>query len=170
MAIPSEWAGLPVSPTLPYLRVSKVCLMPPGHSKMFNIKICHPSLSYKQQRQKYINILLFQDNRLIYLQQNHRLLNNESSSSRTDLSANLQQLIASQLLFFHSFTTFRERGKTGEDGIDAQVPLSVPLQPPTTTTTPPTLTDEKVGGRKERKKNLRKLSHTHTHAHSDLDQ
>ena len=37
MAIPSElagppveWAGLPVSPTLPYLRVSKVCLMPPG--------------------------------------------------------------------------------------------------------------------------------------------
>ena len=30
MAIPSEWAGLPVSPTLPYLRVSKVCLMRPG--------------------------------------------------------------------------------------------------------------------------------------------
>ena len=30
MAISSEWAGLPVSPTLPYLRVSKVCLMPPG--------------------------------------------------------------------------------------------------------------------------------------------
>ena len=37
MAIPSkwagppvEWAGLPVSPTLPYLRVSKVCLMLPG--------------------------------------------------------------------------------------------------------------------------------------------
>ena len=37
MAIPSEWAGppvewagLPVSPTLPYLRVSKVCLMQPG--------------------------------------------------------------------------------------------------------------------------------------------
>ena len=31
MAIPSEWAGLPVSPTLPYLRVSKVCLMLAGH-------------------------------------------------------------------------------------------------------------------------------------------
>ena len=37
MAIPSEWAGPPVewaglpgSPTLPYLRVSKVCLMHPG--------------------------------------------------------------------------------------------------------------------------------------------
>ena len=24
---PVEWVGLPVSPTLPYLRVSKVCLM-----------------------------------------------------------------------------------------------------------------------------------------------
>ena len=24
---PVEWAGLPVSPTLPYLRISKVCLM-----------------------------------------------------------------------------------------------------------------------------------------------
>ena len=24
---PVEWAGLPVSPTLPYLRVSKVCLI-----------------------------------------------------------------------------------------------------------------------------------------------
>ena len=31
MAIPSEWVGLPVSPTLPYLRVSKVCLMPPDY-------------------------------------------------------------------------------------------------------------------------------------------
>ena len=31
MAISSEWAGLPVSPTLPYLRVSKVCLMPSGN-------------------------------------------------------------------------------------------------------------------------------------------
>ena len=37
MAIPSEWAvppvewaGLPVSLTLPYLRVLKVCLMRPG--------------------------------------------------------------------------------------------------------------------------------------------
>ena len=37
MAIPSEWAGppvewvgLPVSSTLPYLRVSKICLMRPG--------------------------------------------------------------------------------------------------------------------------------------------
>ena len=37
MAIPSEWAGppvewagLPVSPTLPYLHVSKVCLVQPG--------------------------------------------------------------------------------------------------------------------------------------------
>ena len=28
-APPAEWAGLPVSPTLPYLRVSKVCLMLP---------------------------------------------------------------------------------------------------------------------------------------------
>ena len=27
---PLEWAGLPVSPTLPYLRVSKVCLMRTG--------------------------------------------------------------------------------------------------------------------------------------------
>ena len=41
MAIPSEWArppvewaGLPVSPTLPYHRVSKVCLMPPGHRRL----------------------------------------------------------------------------------------------------------------------------------------
>ena len=30
MAISSEWTGLPVSPTLPYLRVSKFCLMQPG--------------------------------------------------------------------------------------------------------------------------------------------
>ena len=44
MAIPSEWAGLPVSPTLPYLHVSKVYLMRPGaveglgtvHSKEVN--------------------------------------------------------------------------------------------------------------------------------------
>ena len=27
---PVEWAGLPVSPTLPYLRVSKLCFMRPG--------------------------------------------------------------------------------------------------------------------------------------------
>ena len=40
MAIPSEWAGppvewvgLPVSPTLPYLHVSKVCLMRPVRIK-----------------------------------------------------------------------------------------------------------------------------------------
>ena len=32
MAISSECAGLPVSPTLPYLRVSKVCLMHPGRT------------------------------------------------------------------------------------------------------------------------------------------
>ena len=30
MAIPPEWAGLPVSSTLPYLRVSKVCLINAG--------------------------------------------------------------------------------------------------------------------------------------------
>ena len=30
MAISSEWAGLPVSLTLPYLRVSKLCFMRPG--------------------------------------------------------------------------------------------------------------------------------------------
>ena len=28
---PVEWAGPPVSPTLPYLRISKVCLMQTGH-------------------------------------------------------------------------------------------------------------------------------------------
>ena len=33
-----------------------------------------------------------------------------------------KQPVPSQLLF-HSFTTFRERGKTGEDGVEAQVPL-----------------------------------------------
>ena len=32
---PVEWAGLPVSPTLPYHRVSKVCLMRPGHLGIF---------------------------------------------------------------------------------------------------------------------------------------
>ena len=43
MAIPSEgagppveWAGRPVSPTLPYLRVSNVCLMPPGALLVYN--------------------------------------------------------------------------------------------------------------------------------------
>ena len=77
-----------------------------------------------------------------------------SSSSRTDHLAHFQQLIASQQsiasqLLFHSFTTFRDRGKTGEDGVEAQVPLTVQPQPPTTTITPPTLTDEKVGGRKK---------------------
>ena len=47
-----------------------------------------------------------------------------SSSSRTDLLAHFQQLIVGQAtipsqLLFHSFTTFRERGKTGEDGVKA---------------------------------------------------
>ena len=28
---PVEWAGLQVSPTLPYLRVSKLCFMRTGH-------------------------------------------------------------------------------------------------------------------------------------------
>ena len=30
---PVEWAGLPVSPTMPYLRVSKVCSMLPRHKQ-----------------------------------------------------------------------------------------------------------------------------------------
>ena len=29
---PVEWADLPVSPSLPYLRVSKICLMLPGQT------------------------------------------------------------------------------------------------------------------------------------------
>ena len=32
MAISSKWAGLPVSPTLPYLRVSKLCFMHPARA------------------------------------------------------------------------------------------------------------------------------------------
>ena len=69
-------------------------------------------------------------------------------SSNQLLGQNFRPIFSNQLLANHSFidsTTFRERGKTGEDGVEAQVPLSVPPQPPTTTTTPPTLTDEKVG-------------------------
>ena len=31
----------------------------------------------------------------------------------------------------HSFRTFRERGRTGQDGGEAEVPLSVPPPPPT---------------------------------------
>ena len=45
MAIPSEWegppvewAGLPVSPTLPYRRVSKVCLMLENDTKYIEQK------------------------------------------------------------------------------------------------------------------------------------
>ena len=37
MAIPSEWAELLVSPTQPYLRVSKVCLMLQGRSYVVTI-------------------------------------------------------------------------------------------------------------------------------------
>ena len=38
MAIPSEWAGPPFSPTLPYCNVSKVCLMQPGLPRDFFAK------------------------------------------------------------------------------------------------------------------------------------
>ena len=55
MAISQEWAGLPVSPTLPYLGVPKVCLMHPGNAGgrvplplstyiyvvLFNIVLCY---------------------------------------------------------------------------------------------------------------------------------
>ena len=36
MAISSEWAVLPVSPTMPYHRVSKDCLMRPGYKRCFD--------------------------------------------------------------------------------------------------------------------------------------
>ena len=51
-----------------------------------------------------------------------------------------------------SFKTYRERGKTEQEGLDggeAQVPLSVPPQLPTNTTITPTHTDEEVGGGKQ---------------------
>ena len=41
MAISSEWAGLPVSPTLPYLCVSKVCLMHPGQLPSTTLLVIH---------------------------------------------------------------------------------------------------------------------------------
>ena len=51
MAIPSEWAGppvewagLPVSPTLPYLRVSKVCLLQPGAVEGLDFTQCTAAL------------------------------------------------------------------------------------------------------------------------------
>ena len=57
MATPSEWAGppvkwagLPVSPTLPYIRVSKVCLIRPGTlvtavaSSQYDILLCSETL------------------------------------------------------------------------------------------------------------------------------
>ena len=59
MAIPSEWVGLPVSPTLPYLHVSKLCLMPPGlhpnshHSPGFS---CHLALAFSHT---YIYIYIY---------------------------------------------------------------------------------------------------------------
>ena len=39
---PVEWAGLPVSPTLPYLRISKLCFMPPGSHAI----CCWPAASH----------------------------------------------------------------------------------------------------------------------------
>ena len=75
-----------------------------------------------------------------------------SSSSRSSQDRRISPLPAKcclRLFMQQSFTKFRERGKTGEDGGEAQVPLSVPPQLPTTTSTPPTLTGEQVVGGKQ---------------------
>ena len=87
------------------------------------------------------------------------------SSSRTDLSAHFQQPIASQLVF-HSFNNI-QRKREDRRGWSRSLGATIG----TTTTThhhnypPPNSYRWKGGGRKEGRKNLRKLSHTHIHTH-----
>ena len=78
------------------------------------------------------------------------------TSSNQLLGQTFRPISSKQLLanyFFIHSTTFRERGKTGEDGEeDRRGSLGTTIS--TTTTThhhhyPPTLTDEKVGGGKK---------------------
>ena len=48
--------------------------------------------------------------------------------AKKDLSAHLQQPITSQLIF-HSFNNIQRKREDREDGVEAQVPLSVPPLP-----------------------------------------
>ena len=51
----------------------------------------------------------------------------------------------------HSFTIFRERGKTGQDGREGSIGTTIS----TTTTNPPNSYRGRGGGRKDARKNLR---------------
>ena len=72
-------------------------------------------------------------------------LKNNVKERRT--CVHFQQNSGLMLFMQYSFTTFRERGKTGYDGEEALVPLSVRPQL-SATTTPTTLTVEEMGGGK----------------------
>ena len=67
--------------------------------------------------------------------------NSDSSSSRTDLSAYFEQLIARKLLFFHSFTHILKKD-TGQKLEELVTELLVPPEPPNTTTTLPQWVEE----------------------------
>ena len=65
----------------------------------------------------------------------------------------------------HSFTTYRERGRTEQDGLDggeAQVPLSVPPQLPTTTTSPQLLQMKRWGEESREEEPQKTQSHSHS--------
>ena len=64
----------------------------------------------------------------------------------------------------HSFTIFRERGKTGEDGGEAEVPLLVPPQLPS-----PQLLQSLRLGEERGEEEPQNLSHTLIHAHPLID-
>ena len=84
--------------------------------------------------------------------------------ARTDLPAHFQQSITSQLLF-HSFNNIQRKR---EDRREWSRSLGATIGITTTTHRhhyPPNSYRWKGGGRKEGRKNLRKLSHTHTHTH-----
>ena len=64
----------------------------------------------------------------------------------------------------HSFTTFKERGKTGQDGGEAQLPLSVPPQLPTTTSTPQLLQMKRWGEENREQEPQKTQSHSHSYS------
>ena len=88
----------------------------------------------------------------------HLQLQQHMSSQDRLLLVHFQQAAGQRLFMQHSFITFRERGKTGQDERKAKVPLSVPPQLSISTPTPPTLIEQEVGGGKYREEEPQKLS------------
>ena len=66
MVISSEWAGLPVSPTLPYLRISKVCLMHPGY-QVQTMHMMDTKIKYCVSWILYINIVIMDTRHIFFI-------------------------------------------------------------------------------------------------------